>query len=98
MQAQSPREGHHVIEWPGPKGKELGSSKAGATAEKPQEVQGPGARDSCSHMDPVLREAARCPGASICVTCLFHFPGHPFSHLKMSLSRTVAGSCLQLVA
>lgn len=61
VQAHSPREGHHVIEWPGPKGKELGSSKAGATAEKPQEVRGPGARDGCSHMGPVLREAARCP-------------------------------------
>lgn len=96
VQAHSPREGHHVIDWPGPKGKELGSSKAGPTAEKPQEVRGPGTRDGCSHMGPVLREAARCPGASTCVMYLFHFPGHPFSHLKMNLSWTVAGSCLRL--
>lgn len=25
------------------------------------------------------------PGASTCVMYLFHFPGHPFSHLKMTV-------------
>lgn len=47
--AHPPRQSHHIIEWPSPKGKELRSSKAGATAEKPWEVLGPGARDGHSH-------------------------------------------------
>lgn len=47
--------------------------------------------------DPVLGEAAQRPPASTCVMNLLYFSGHQFSHLKMSLSWTVAGSCLRLV-